>query len=66
MNRPDENNEQTAMTDDVLLRPERRRDDNEQRRDRTARQSVEVHGTDVEAGPETTDTPRAGTTEPPD
>jgi hypothetical protein len=27
---------------------------------------VEVHGSDVQAGPEMTDQPRAGTTEPPD
>jgi hypothetical protein len=66
MNSPEETSDQTPMTDDVLLRAERPRDKEAQRRDRTARQAVEVHGTDVEPGQEMTDTPRAGTTEPPD
>ena len=66
MNQPEENREKSPKTDAVLMPDKEDRATQPRRRPGGARQVVEVHGSDVQPGPEMTDQPRAGATEPPD
>lgn len=71
MSQPEESQAKTPKTEPLLPRPPDPR--HEQRRNAVDHPSphepdrvVEVHGIDVRRGPEETEIPQAGTTEPPD
>jgi hypothetical protein len=66
VNQPEESREKSPKTDAVLMPDKEDLATQRRRRPDQPQQAVEVHGADVQPGPEMTDQPRAGTTEPPD
>jgi hypothetical protein len=66
VNQPEESREKSPKTDAVLMPDKEDLATQRRRRPDEARRVIGLHGSDVQSGPEQTDQPRAGTTEPPD
>jgi len=66
VSQPEENRRKTGKTEQMLRPAGEHREPDAERRAAEAKEVVEVHGSDVQAGSEAGGSPRAGSTEPPD